>query len=176
LPDDAVYFEDLTQVAYASRYMMPSYMPRTHISSGYQGTLGFGFASAMGAKVAFPNRPVMVANGDGGFMYTVQELATAVQHKINLVAVVFNDGAFGNVQRMQKKDYGGKVIGSDLQNPDFVALARAHGAASDRVHDPVALGNALREAFKRPLPTIIEVPVGEMSAPWKYIMMSRLRG
>ncbi|MEC8370088.1 MAG: thiamine pyrophosphate-dependent enzyme, partial [Pseudomonadota bacterium] len=89
---------------------MPVYNPRSFIASGYQGTLGWGYATGLGAKVARPNTPVLSINGDGGFMFNVQELATAVRHNINLVAVVFNDGAYGNVQRIQKLSYGNRTI------------------------------------------------------------------
>jgi acetolactate synthase I/II/III large subunit len=176
LPRNGVFVEDLTQVGYASRYIWPSYQPRAHINSTYQGTLGYGFAAALGAKIAHPERPVLCVNGDGGFMYNVQELATAVQHQIGVIVVVFNDGAFGNVRRMQQQDHGGRVIATDLHNPDFVKLAEAYGAAAARAHDPASLGAAITAALPRRGPTLIDVPVGEMSSPWRYIMMERLRG
>ena len=94
----------MTQVGYISRFALPVYHPRTFVSCGYQGTLGWGFATALGVKVANPDKAVISVNGDGGFVFTVQELATAVQHKINTVTLVFNDGAYGNVQRMQKQN------------------------------------------------------------------------
>jgi len=178
LPDDGIFVEDLTQVGYAARYMWPSYQPRTHINSGYQGTLGFGFGTALGAKVAEPQRAVVCVNGDGGFMYNVQELATAVQQGIGVVTVIFNDGAFGNVRRMQQQDHGGRLIASDLRNPDFVALAAAYGASGVRVHTPAELAVALKEAFQQPdakIPTVIDVPVGEMASPWPLFMLPRLR-
>ena len=175
LPEDGVYIEDLTQVGYASRYMMSSYGPRRHITSGYQGTLGHGFASALGAKVAQPDKAVLCVNGDGGFMYNVQELATAVQHQIGLVTIVFSDNAFGNVQRMQKQDHGGRVIGSNLHNPEFAKMAETFGATGVLVNGPADLEPALREAFARSGPTIIEVRVGEMSEPWRHILMPKMR-
>ena len=102
LPDDGIYVEDLTQVGYVGRLAFPVYQPRTYIHSGYQGTLGFGYATALGAKVGAPDMPVVSISGDGGFMYNVQELSTAAQHGIDVVAIVFADGAYGNVRRMQK--------------------------------------------------------------------------
>ena len=101
LPEDGIFVEDLTQVGYVARFAFPTYRPRTFITTGYQGTLGFGFATALGVKVARPETPVVAVTGDGGFMYNVQELATAVLHGINVVTVVFSDGAYGNVRRMQ---------------------------------------------------------------------------
>lgn len=175
LPENGVFVEDLTQVAYSSRYMMHNYAPRQHITSGYQGTLGHGFASALGIKVAFPDRPVLCVNGDGGFMYNVQELATAVQHQIGVVTIVFNDGAFGNVKRMQREDHGGRVIGSDLRNPNFAAMAETFGATGVLINGPDDLGPALREAFARRGPTLIEIRVGEMAEPWRHILMPKVR-
>ena len=110
LPDDGIYVEDLTQVGYVGRMAFPVYHPRTYIHSGYQGTLGFGFATALGAKIGRPDRAVVSVSGDGGFMYNVQELSTAARHGIDIVAIVFADGAYGNVRRMQKKDYGNRLI------------------------------------------------------------------
>ena len=125
LPEDGILVEDLTQIGYVSRIAFPVYGPRQYISSGYQGTLGMSLPVALGAKVACPGRPVVAIAGDGGFMYNVQELATAVQHGIAVVAVVFDDGAYGNVRRMQRQLYGNRIIASDLRNPDFVQLATA---------------------------------------------------
>ena len=112
-----------SQVGYVSRVAMPIYHPRTFLTSAYQGTLGAGFATAIGAKVAHPDKQVLSINGDGGFMYNVQELATAVKYNIPVVAIVFADGAYGNVRRMQQELYDNRTIASDLTNPDFVALA-----------------------------------------------------
>src|SRR5260221_8569936 len=111
LPDDGIYVEDLTQVGYVGRLAFPVYRPRTYIHSGHQGTLRFSYATALGAKVSKPDVPVVSISGDGGFMYNVQEISTAAQHGIDVVAIVFADGAYGNVRRMQKNDYGNRLIG-----------------------------------------------------------------
>jgi acetolactate synthase-1/2/3 large subunit len=108
-------------------------------------------------------------------MYNVQELATAALHRIGLVAVVFADGAFGNVWRMQKELYGGRRIAVDLQNPDFVKLAESFGISARRANDPEELRQSLRSAIATAGPTLIEVPVGEMTRPWDYIHMPRVR-
>jgi acetolactate synthase-1/2/3 large subunit len=178
LPDDGIFVEDLTQVGYVSRYAYPVYQPRTHITSNYQGTLGYGFAAALGAKVAQPHKAVVNVCGDGGFMYNVQELATAVQHNIGVVVIVYNDGAYGNVRRMQREDHGGKVIGSDLRNPDFAAMAQTFGTAGVKARNPDEVAAAVREGIKRSGPTLIEVPVveGEMTDPWSGILMPKVRG
>jgi len=176
LPDDGIYVEDLTQVGYVGRMAFPVYQPRTYIHSGYQGTLGFGFATALGAKVGRPERPVVSVSGDGGFMYNVLELSTAVKHGIDIVAIVFADGAFGNVRRMQKEDYGNKLIGVDLLNPQFPKMAESFGAAGVRTTTPDGLGRELAAALKRRGTTLIEVAVGEMPDPWKVMLPPRVRG
>jgi acetolactate synthase-1/2/3 large subunit len=176
LPDDGYFVDDLTQVGYVSRTEFPVYAPRTAISPGYQGTLGWSYATALGVKVAHPDKPVLSISGDGGFMFNVQELSTAVKHKINLVHVIFSDGAYGNVQRMQKRDYDGRVIGTDLENPDFVKLADAFGALGLRAHNADELQRAVVQGFEAERPTLIEVPVGEMPEPWSLYFLPRNRG
>lgn len=176
LPDEGIYVEDLTQVGYVGRLAFPVYRPRTYIHSGYQGTLGSGYATALGAKVACPDRPVVSISGDGGFMYNVQELATAALHGINVVAIVFADGAYGNVRRMQKNDYGNKLIAVNLLNPNFPKMAESYGIAGVRATSPDALRRELAAALKRRGPSLIEVPVGEMPDPWPTLIMPRVRG
>ena len=175
LPEEGIFIEDLTQVGYASRVGLPIYRPRTYIHSGYQGTLGHGFATALGAKVARPDLPVVSVSGDGGFMYNVQELSTAVRHGIDLVAIVFADGAYDNVRRMQKVDYGNRLIGVDLHNPNFARMAETYDAAGVRVTTPAGLRTELAAALKRRGPSLIEVAVGEMPDPWPILQMPRVR-
>jgi acetolactate synthase-1/2/3 large subunit len=176
LPDNGVLVEELTQVAYASRLLYEARHPRSFITSGYQGTLGWGVATALGVKHALGSTPVVSINGDGGFMFTVQELATAVRHRIPLVTVVFNDAAYGNVRRMQIDVHGNRVIGSDLANPDFVKLGESFGILSLRAHNPEGLRGALEKALAADEPALIEVPVGDMPFPWPYIDLPRVRG
>jgi acetolactate synthase-1/2/3 large subunit len=176
LPDDGIYVEDLTQVGYVGRVAFPIYHPRTYIHSGYQGTLGSGFATALGAKVGRPDLPVVSVSGDGGFMYNVQELSTAVKHGIDIVAIVFADGAYGNVRRMQKQDYGNRLIGVDLHNPNFPKMAESFGVAGVRTTTPDGLRRELAAALKRRGTTLIEVAVGEMPDPWKHLVLPRVRG
>jgi acetolactate synthase-1/2/3 large subunit len=176
LPDDGIYVEDLTQVGYVGRLGFPVYQPRTYIHSGYQGTLGYSYATALGAKVAKPDVPVVSVSGDGGFMYNVQELSTAALFGIDAVAVVFADGAYGNVRRMQKNDYGNRLIATELQNPNFPKMAESFGIAGVKTTSPEGLRKELNAAFKRRGPSLIEVAVGEMPDPWPTLIMPRLRG
>ena len=176
LPEDGIFVDELTQVGYVSRIWLPVPAPRRFLSTGLQGTLGWGFATALGAKAACPERPVLVVNGDGGFMFTVQEMATAVQHGLGVVALVFNDGAYGNVRTFQRQNFGGRLIASELRNPDFVKLAESFGAQGIRAEGPEALRAALRRGFaSTDVPTLIEVPVGELPSPWEFIMLPKVR-
>jgi len=177
LPEDGILVDEVTQVGFAARLLFPVYKPRTFLSPGYQDNLGWGFATALGAQHARPGVPVLAISGDGGFLFTANELATAMRHRIPLVTVVFNDGAFGNVRRIQQERYGNRLIGSDLANPDFVQYAESFGAEGMRATSPPELRGALRRAFAhRDGPTVIEVPVGTMPSPWEFIFMPRIRG
>jgi acetolactate synthase I/II/III large subunit len=177
LPEDGVFVDEVTQIGFAARLLFPVYKPRTFLSPGYQDSLGWGFATALGAQYARPDVRVLSISGDGGFLFTANELATAVCHRIPVTAVVFNDDAFGNVRRIQQEHYGNRLIASDLVNPDFVRYAQSFGAAAERARNPAELRAALKRAFKRrDLPTVIEVPVGPMPSPWEFIQMPRVRG
>jgi acetolactate synthase I/II/III large subunit len=176
LPEDGIYVDEVTQMGFAARLAMPVYKPRTFLSPGYQDNLGWGYATALGAQAARPDVPVLSINGDGGFLYTGNELATAMRHRIPLVAVVFADGAFGNVRRIQQEHFGNRLIASDLANPDFVKYAESFGAAGRRARSPAELRAALKAAFAAREPTLIEVPVGPMPSPWEFIHMPRVRG
>ena len=174
LPDEGYLVDEITQVGYAAWYAFPVYEPRHLVTSGYQGTLGYGYASALGVKAAHPGKPVVGISGDGGFLYTSNEMATAAKYGINLVCVLFNNNKFQNVQRQQKEWFGGRVIGSDLRNPDFVRLGESFGLRSARVETPDALRKALGRCLERDEPALIEVPVGNMASPWPFIMRDRL--
>jgi acetolactate synthase I/II/III large subunit len=177
LPEDGIFVDEVTQLGFAARLLFPVYKPRTFLSPGYQDNLGWGFATALGAQHARPDVPVLAISGDGGFLFTSNELATAMRHRIPLTVVVFNDGAFGNVRRIQEEAYGNRLIASDLANPDFVRYTQSFGAEAERARNPQELRLALKRAFKRrDGPTLIEVPVGPMPSPWEFIHMPRVRG
>ena len=177
LPDDGILVDEVTQIGFAARLLFPVIKPRTFLSPGYQDNLGWGFATALGAAHARRDVPVLSISGDGGFLYTANELATAMRHRIPLTTIVFADGAFGNVRRIQEQHYGNRLIASDLANPDFVRYAQSFGAEAERARNPQELRAALRRAFKRrDGPTLIEVPVGPMPSPWEFIQMPPVRG
>lgn len=169
LPDDGIVVNDLTQVTFFGTVGFPVYNPRTFIGPGYQGTLGSAFATALGVQAGHSERSVLAIAGDGGYLYSIGELATQRQHGLPAVSVVFNDGAFGNVKRTQEHVFGGRLIASDLVNPDFVALARSFGIAAERVDTPDRLAAALRSALAGHAPALIEVSVGPMSNVWPVI-------
>jgi acetolactate synthase I/II/III large subunit len=177
LGEDGILVEDITQMGFAARVAYPVYKPRTFISPGFQDPLGWGYATALGVQDARRDVPVVAICGDGGFMFTATELATAVHHRIPLTAIVFNDDAFGNVRRIQEERYGNRLIASDLTNPNFVRFAESFGAAAERARNPQELRAALDRSLKRrDQPTLIEVPVGPLPSPWEFINMPKVRG
>lgn len=176
LPEDGILVDEVTQLGFAARLAFPVYKPRTFLSPGFQDNLGWGYATALGAQASKPDVPVLSINGDGGFMYTANEMATAMRHRIPLVAIVFADGHFGNVRRIQQEQFGNREIANDLANPDFVKFAESFGATGRRAHNPAELAIALRAALAAREPALIEVPVGPMPSPWEFIHMPKLRG
>ena len=171
LPRDGIFVEELCQAGFASQYGYPVYAPRTYISCGFQGTLGFGFPTALGVKAAHPNTPVVSIIGDGGFLFGVQEMATAAQENIALVTILFNNASFGNVLRDQRERYGNRIIGAALENPDFQLLAKSFNIDSARVRSPEELRPALQRAIAARKPVLIEVeiPQGSEISPWEFI-------
>jgi acetolactate synthase I/II/III large subunit len=163
-PENTILVAGMTQIGYYSRPFWPVYEPRTYLSSSYSGNLGYAYPVALGAKVARPDRPVVSVSGDGGFLFNAQELSTAVRHGINVVAVVFNDGSYGNVARDLDESWGGQY-GAELSNPDFMKLADAYGVVGMRAKEPTDVGRLVREAIDKDRPALIEVPVGRMSRP-----------
>jgi acetolactate synthase-1/2/3 large subunit len=177
LPEEGIFVDEVTQLGFASRLAFPVYRPRSYISPGYQDNLGYGFATALGVQDARRDVPVVAISGDGGFLFTASELATAVAHRIPLTTIVFSDGAYGNTRRIQQERYGNRLIACDLANPDFVAFAKSFGAEAARAKDPEELRRVLRRALaQRDRPTLIEVPVGPLPSPWEFIHMGRVRG
>ena len=171
LPRDGFFVGELSQVGFASYFGFPVYLPRTYVSEGYQGTLGYGFPTALGVKAAHPGRAVLSVTGDGGFMFAVGELATAAQERIALVTLLFNNASYCNVLRDQRTGFGNRLIGSALENPDFLQLAAAFGVKGARVASPEALRPVLTAALAADEPALIEVqvPQGGEASPWPFI-------
>ena len=165
----------MTQVGYVSWLGFPFHTPRTLITSGFSGTLGAGFPTALGVKVGQPNRPVVAVTGDGGFLFGGSDLATAVRYGINLVTVVFNNESYGNVLRDQRRLFDGRESGSALSNPDFQLYAKSFGVRSWRVTDAAGLRVALTEALALNAPTLVEVmtDITKEASPWDLIAPGR---
>ncbi len=176
LPPDGILVDEITQMGYVSRLAYPVHKPRTFITSGYQGTLGYGYATALGAAISRPDVPVVNFCGDGGALYALNEISTAVHHKINLTTVIFVDGHFGNVRTYQRNYYQGRFIATELSNPDFVKYAESFGAQGLRAQTPQELRLRLREGMAHAGPTLIEIPVDEFNSPWEFILLPKNRG
>ncbi len=168
IPDDGFLVSDLTQVGYPAHLAYPVHEPGTFIGAGYQGTLGFAYATALGVAAAQPRRAVVAIAGDGGFGWTLQELATARRYGLQVVAVVFNNEGFGNVRLLQERQFG-RSYAAELCNPDFVALAQAFGVDALRVDTPEALAGTLASAIGARRPALIEVRTGSFPSPWHLI-------
>jgi acetolactate synthase-1/2/3 large subunit len=175
LPRDGFFVEEVSQIGFAAWFGFPVYRPRTYVTCGYQGTLGYGFPTSLGVKVANPDKAVVSVNGDGGFMYGVQELSTAVQYNIGVVTIIFNNSAYGNVRRDQVRRFKGRLICSDLVNPDFVRLAESFGMPGYQAKTPGELKRLLEKALGDRGPSLIEVPVETDSeaTPWGLIYPDR---
>jgi acetolactate synthase-1/2/3 large subunit len=168
VPEDGILVCDTTTVAYMCHMHYPVYAPRTYLSTSYMGTLGFGYPASLGVKVARPEHPVVTVTGDGGFLFAATELATAVQHGIHTVTIVFDDGAYGNSNRDQREKYHGRELGTVLRNPDWVAFARSFGAEGVKVDDveklPAVLADAI--AATAETSTVIAVPMDRLPSPF----------
>ena len=164
LERDAMVFNDMTMACYQARRLFPVYAPRSFFSPHCFGTLGFSFPAAVGAKLACPERQAIALCGDGGFLFTAQELSTARQQRLGLPVVVFNDSGFNAIRGVQDRDFSGRQIGVEVENPDFSLFARSFGVESAWADSPAALSAALAEALQADLPTLIEVPLAVFSS------------
>ncbi len=172
LPRDGFYVPELSQMGFTSWVGgLPVLKPRTYVEGGYQGTLGYGFPTALGVKVANPDKAVVSVSGDGGFMFGVQELMTAAEFNIGLVSIVVNNRSYGNVRRDQQMGFGSRFSGSELKTPDFVKLADSFGVRGYRVDSPQALKLVLEKCIELNQPCLIEIQSerGLESSPWPFI-------
>ncbi len=164
LPEEAIIVWDVTQFGYYVRTHYQVNHPKTYIDSGYSFNLGYAFPTALGAKVAKPDQPVVCMAGDGGFMFNSSELSTAVKYGINVVTVVFRNDSYGNVAR-DLDDFLSGTYETDLHNPDFVKFAESFGAVGLRADDPKDLETLIPHALELNAPVIIDVPFGDMPIP-----------
>lgn len=175
MPEDGIFVNELTQVGYLARIAFPVFAPRTYIGPGYQGTLGYGFPVALGAAVGGRGKRVVSITGDGGFGWNMQELATARRYRLPVTLVVFNDGHYGNVRAIQKREFGAEVA-VELTNPDFRLLASAFGVPYVQADSPEALFGAVRAANDEPGPVLVEVKLGVVPSPWHLLRLQPMKG
>jgi acetolactate synthase-1/2/3 large subunit len=165
LPADAIVVGDQTGLNYWMEWHFPVLGPRTFLYPIGSATLGYGVPAAIGAKVACPDRPVVAVVGDGGFLFTGAELATAAKYRLPIVFVVMNDQDYGAIRYLQSRLYG-RTGEHALAGPDFLALGRAFGAETYRAEDVDAFRAALDKALGHPGPTLVEVP-WHVEPPWE---------
>ena len=158
LPDDAIVFTDASEMAYRMHFDYPAYLPRSFFYASNYIALGWGFPAAVGAAVALPDRVVVSMSGDGGFVMTCQELATAARYNLRLIAIIHNDSAYGAIRQTQRVRFQGRYRDTDLNNPDIVKLAEAYGVPGRRARNAGEVAAALRESIGRGGPSVIEVP------------------
>ena len=177
LPDDGIVVEDVTQLGFAAHLMFEFRHPRTFLTTGAVGALGAGVAHAIGAQVGAGDRKVLGIVGDGGFGFTAMELATAVQHDIGVTILLHENGAYGNVKRIQTNRFGpDRTIASDLVNPDFEAFGRSFGVHTERADGAEAVHDALVRAFAHDGPSLVITRTGDVPDPWPFLRMGPVRG
>jgi thiamine pyrophosphate-dependent acetolactate synthase large subunit-like protein len=166
LPRDAIVVNDQTGINYWMEWHFPVLAPRTFLYPVGSATLGYAVPAAIGARIAQPDRAVVAVVGDGGFMFSVNELATAVKYRLPIVFLVLNDERYGAIKYLQEAMFGGRWGEADLANPDFVGLARAFHAEGCRVEGLDDLAPALAQALGHPGPTVLELPLSVLP-PWE---------
>ncbi len=176
MPDDGVIVEDVTQVAFAAHLAYEHRRPRTYLSTGGAGTLGAGVAHGIGAASAAPGRAQLTIVGDGGMLFTATELMTAVQHGINTTVLLFDNGAYVNVQRMQRQKFGPeRTIATTLDNPDWIAFGESMGVRSERVTGPAQLPGVLERSLSYPGPSLVVAQTSDEADPWPLLRVRDLR-
>jgi acetolactate synthase-1/2/3 large subunit len=170
LPRDAIVCDDLCLPGYWAPLVLDVFEPRTLLHPGMFGTLGYALPAAIGAQIGRPDRVAVALCGDGGFLYTSQELATAAQQGVNLVAIVFNDHAYGALKLYQDRLLRGRRIGVELRNPDFARLGQAYGVDGIKLQASADLPGAVAGAVERGGITVIECPLEQelanLAPPW----------
>lgn len=156
---DAILCNDMTMMAYEGVRYFPTFEPRTYTFPRGFGTLGSAMPTAIGAKVACPDKQVVSMTGDGGFQFTMEEIGAAVHHRIPVTMVIFNDATHTAVKAAQKRTYPGRYVSVDLVNPDYVKLADAYGIEGIRANTPEELTAALERARSSDMPVLIDVPI-----------------
>ncbi|MBM4077807.1 MAG: thiamine pyrophosphate-binding protein [Planctomycetes bacterium] len=158
LPDDAIVVTDACEMGFRMQTDFPSYGPRTFFYPSNYIALGWGFAASLGAAVAKPNAPVVSVSGDGGFVMACQELATAVRYQLHVLVIVHNDQTYGAIKNLQRSRHDCRFHDTNLNNPDFVELARSFGVSACRVDNSHSFQQAIERFLEHKGPALIEVP------------------
>lgn len=161
LPPEGIVVADVTRSAYILLAEYPSRQSRTFLHPAGSVAMGYGIPAGLGARVAHPDRPIVVVVGDGGFLMSGMELATAVQENLPLTIVLVNDAALTLIKAIQERRYGGRYLGVDLLNPDFGKFAAAFGVRHVRVEENRGFEEALRQGTTSDGTTLIEVIPGK---------------
>lgn len=161
LPRDTIYSVDVHSLGYASFAEFPIYDPRNFLHPNIGVALGYSYPAALGAKIAYPNRPVVCFSGDGRFLMGAMEMATAMRYGINVITIVINDDCLSIIKGFQQKGFDGRTIDTDLQNPNFVEFAHSFGAYAKRVENLEDFKLTLRDAIAAEKPALIEVRMHE---------------
>ena len=170
MPDDGIIVEDVTQIGFAAHLAYEHRGPRTYLATGPAGTLGAAVAQGIGAAAATPGRAQLSIVGDGGMLFTATELATAVQHGIDTTVLLFDNRAYGNVQRIQRTRFGAdREIASSLQNPDWIAFGESMGVRTRRADSPATLPAVLEEALCTGAPSMVVVDIEDEPDPWRIL-------
>ena len=158
LPEATPVFTDACEIGYRMHADWPSFGPRQFFYPSNYIALGWAFPAALGAAVALPGRHVVSVSGDGGFLMTAQELATAVRYRLPVIAMVHNDATYGAIKNIQQHVFEGRYLDVDLTNPDFLAFAASFDVPAHRARTADELRSAVRRALRHDGPTLIEVP------------------
>jgi acetolactate synthase-1/2/3 large subunit len=158
IPDSAIVFADACEIGMAMHTDFPAYAPRTFFYPGNYACLGWGFPAAVGGAIGQPDRRTVCVCGDGGFMMSPQELATAVRYRLKLITVLHNDSTYGAIKAIQRRDHGARYVDCDLNNPNFIQFAESFGMPVFRVEDANAFATALDQACALDGPCLIEIP------------------
>ena len=174
MPDDGIIAEDVTQVAFVAHIAYEHRLPRTYLATGGAGTLGAGVAHGIGAAAVAPDRAQLTIVGDGGMLFTATELATAVQHGIDTTVLLFDNGAYGNVRRLQQQRFGAdRTIASALRNPDWIAFGESMGVHTDRAAGPETLSGVLERSLAHRGPSMVVVDIADEPDPWPLLRVRR---
>jgi acetolactate synthase-1/2/3 large subunit len=157
LPRDTIYSVDVTRLGYIMLAEYPVYQPRTFLHPAGFVSMGYGIPAALGAKASFPERSVVAVVGDGCFLMSAMELATAVQEKLPIIVILVNDSSLTLIKAIQQRRFANRFLGVDLVNPDFGMFAQAFGVRAWRVQTDAAFAAALREALECGSTALIEV-------------------